>query len=197
MSILHHKKTGRKAEQSDEDVIHLIIKEGKTDLFEILYDRYAPKIFRKCMTLTKDQNTAKDLMQDIMIKVFLNIAQFEGRSDFSLWVNTISYNYCMQYFKLKKRLLVSSEELSLYETIAVEDIEKEYQELQEIKVKQLAILLAKMKSEYRLILTMRYFSAMSVQEISDSLEIGKSAVKMRLKRGREKLAKLFNESNYE
>jgi RNA polymerase sigma-70 factor (ECF subfamily) len=190
-----NKKNAFYKDLSDSEIITLIIKEKKTDLFEVLYDRYAPLIYRKCVSLTKDQNTAKDLMQDIMIKVLLNIAQFEGRSNFSLWVNTISYNHCMQYFKLKKRLVVSPEELNAYETIPIQDIEEEHQELAQIKSKQLLLLLDKLKSEYRLILVMRYFSDMSVKEIAESLEIGESAVKMRLKRGRAKLAELFNQIN--
>lgn len=190
-----NKKNAFYEQLSDIEIVTFITKEQKTDLFELLYDRYAPIIYRKCVSLTKDQNTAKDLMHDIMIKIFLNIAQFEGRSNFSLWVNTISYNHCMQYFKLKKRLLISSEELNTYENVAIQDIEEEHQELQQIKSKQLNILLEKLKSEYRLILVMRYFSDMSVKEIAESLEIGESAVKMRLKRGRTKLAELFNQLN--
>lgn len=190
-----NKKNALYKDLPDSELITLIIKEKKTELFEVLYDRYAPIIYRKCVSLTKDQNTAKDLMQDIMIKVLLNIAQFEGRSNFSLWVNTISYNHCMQYFKLKKRLVVSPEELNTYETIPIQDIEGEHQELEQIKAKQLLLLLEKLKSEYRLILVMRYFSDMSVKEIAESLEIGESAVKMRLKRGRAKLAELFNQLN--
>jgi len=190
-----NKKNAFYQQLSDVEIVTFITKEQKTDLFELLYDRYAPIIYRKCVSLTKDQNTAKDLMHDIMIKIFLNIAQFEGRSNFSLWVNTISYNHCMQYFKLKKRLLISSEELNTYENVAIQDIEEEHQELQQIKSKQLNILLEKLKSEYRLILVMRYFSDMSVKEIAESLEIGESAVKMRLKRGRTKLAELFNQLN--
>jgi len=190
-----NKKNAFYKKLSDVEIISLITKEQKTDLFEVLYDRYAPITYRKCVSLTKDQNTAKDLMQDIMIKIFLNIAQFEGRSNFSLWVNTISYNHCMQYFKLKKRLLISPEELNTYKTLAIQDIEEEHQELQQIKTTQLTFLLKKLKSEYRLVLVMRYFSDMSVKEIAESLEVGESAVKMRLKRGRAKLAELFNQSN--
>lgn len=195
MSLLSQNEITRYSSVSDLDIISLIIKEQKTNLFEVLYDRYAPIVYRKCVSLTKDQNAAKDLMQDIMIKIFLNISQFEGRSNFSLWVNTISYNHCMQYFKLKKRLIISPEELSTYEGLAIQDIEEEHQELKQIKVNQLKLLLEKLKTEYRLILVMRYFSDMSVKEIAESLEIGESAVKMRLKRGRAKLAELFNELN--
>lgn len=190
-----NKKNTVYKELSDLEIIALITKEQKTDLFDVLYDRYAPLIYRKCVSLTKDQNVAKDLMHDIMIKVFLNIAQFEGRSNFSLWVNTVSYNHCMQYFKLKKRLVITPEELSTYQNLAIQDIEEEHQELQQIKAKQLLFLLEKLKSESRLILVMRYFSDMSVKEIAESLEIGESAVKMRLKRGRAKLADLFNQLN--
>lgn len=178
-------------DDSDEVIVRLIVEEGQRNLFECLYDRYAPLIYRKCLGLTNDTSIAQDLLQDIILKVFLNLSKFEHKSNFSLWVNTISYNHCMQYFRLKKRLIVQAEDLSPYEALVVDDIEMEHEELQQIQQKQLTYLLQQLKEEERLILSMRYFSDMSIQEIAHSLELNQSTVKMRLKRSRDKLAKLF------
>jgi RNA polymerase sigma factor (sigma-70 family) len=180
---------------SDKEIVLVIIEEDKKELFEILYNRYAPLIYRKCVGMVRDESTAKDLMQDILIKIFLNIAQFQGKSHFSLWVNTISYNHCMQYFRLKKRLDMPLVDTEDYLNISIADIEGQNKELDSIKAQQLEKFLGKLKEEYRLILYMRYFSDMSIKEIAESLEIKESAVKMRLKRGRDKLAVYFNESN--
>jgi len=71
---------------SDAEVIHLITQEGSRDHFELLYDRYANKVYRKCILMVNDLVIAQDLSQDIMIKAFLNLSKFEGRSSFSTWV---------------------------------------------------------------------------------------------------------------
>lgn len=176
---------------ADELIIERIVSQKQTELFEVLYDRYAPKIYYKCLGLTSNEETAKDLMHEVMIKVFLNIAKFQGKSKFSLWVHSISYNHCMQYFRLQKRLQMQSQDILQYENVSIEDIENSEATLKEIQVQQLERFMKKLAEEYRLILSMRYYADMSIKQIAVTLQMGESAVKMRLKRGRDQLAKLF------
>ena len=61
---------------SDWEVIQQVL-QGKKSLLEILYDRYAAKVFYKCLSITKDRDISKDLAHDIMIKVFVNLAKFK------------------------------------------------------------------------------------------------------------------------
>ena len=86
---------------SDWDVIQEILK-GKKELLSILYDRYSSKIYNKCLAITKDRDTSKDLTHDIIVKIFMNLSKFKGTADFSFWVYSITYNYCMDYLKKKK-----------------------------------------------------------------------------------------------
>jgi len=88
---------------SDNEVIEKI-KNGDKSLFEVLYNRYADKVFYKALGLTKDRNIAKDLAHDIMIKIFLNLSKFKGTAPFSLWVHSISYNHCIDYLRKKKKM---------------------------------------------------------------------------------------------
>ena len=53
---------------SDEEVIKLILKDGKKELLEILYERYSDKVFHKCLSITKDREVSKDLAHDILVK---------------------------------------------------------------------------------------------------------------------------------
>ena len=54
----------------DEVIIEAIIHKGKVDLFDLLYDRYSDKVFRKCMSFAHDRDIASDMVQDILLKVF-------------------------------------------------------------------------------------------------------------------------------
>ena len=179
-----------RAEQSalsDEELVQLIVQEGQSDLFGILYDRYAPLVYRKAVSLVKREALAEDLTHDIMIKIFTKLSQFEGRANFSLWVNTISYNHCMQHFRKNKRM--KEEEVpEEFDIMSEDDIEAEQQELLEANVKELERCLANIKKDYSVVLSMRYYAEMSIKQMAAALEMGESAIKMRLKRGREWLA---------
>ena len=68
---------------SDEDLVEAIVKTNNTLLFEILYDRYANLVYNKCYGFAKDADEAKDLTQDVFLKLFVKLASFKGKSKFS------------------------------------------------------------------------------------------------------------------
>ena len=94
----------------------------------------------------------------------------------------------MQYFKKEKRIQWDHEEPESYENLDLESIEAENTEILEAQIKTLEYCFSGLKEEYSIILSMRYYADMSVKNISHTLQIGESAVKMRLKRGRDMLA---------
>ena len=69
----------------------------------MLYNRYSGKVFSKCISLLKDEQLADDATQDIFLKIYLNLAKFSGKSKFSTWVYSITYNYCIDYIRRKKK----------------------------------------------------------------------------------------------
>lgn len=188
---------------SDNEIVDLIMTTGKTDLFSELYDRYANKIFRKAISIVGDRQVAETLAHDILVRTFVNIHSFKQKSKFSTWIYRISYNYCIQYLRDKKRYRTSdiddvSEGKLIEETDGVTE-----KEILEIELGLLSQLLGELSPEDRAILLMRYQDEMSLEEIEESLEIGKSATKMRLKRARDRLGKLYRKhhakfiANYE
>jgi RNA polymerase sigma factor (sigma-70 family) len=182
-----NKVTGSKL--SDAEIVERVVQYGEQHLLEHLYDRYAIKIYHKCLSLTKEKEVAQDLSHDILIKVFTSLAKFQGKSAFSLWVHSISYNHCMDYLRLQKRLQYSDYDEHFFDNISEDVIERENKELEELQFSQLEYYLDILHPEERMILMMRYQDDMAVNDIAEALNLGLSAVKMRLKRGRDKLAK--------
>lgn len=179
---------------TDEQVIERILK-GEQQLLEVLYDRYSSKIFHKCLSLIKDSEAAKDCTHDIIVKVFMNLSNFKGKSAFSLWVHSITYNYCMDYLTKQKRLDFSDYTENIYENVASDDEALESKILQDTQLTQLEVVFEQLNADEKILLMMRYQDGMSVKDIADSLGIGESAVKMRLKRSRDRLADLIETLN--
>jgi len=177
---------------TDEELLDLI-KKGNKDLIEVLYERYAGKIYRKCIGMTNDEHMAKDLTHDIFIKIITKLNTFKGNSKFSLWVHSISHNHCINHITKNKKVIVEDIESDTFSDLTIDEIEAEHEELLGIKVNQLRMLMKKLSILEREILILRYQEELSLKEISIALNLGESAAKMRLKRSRDKLAKLFKE----
>jgi len=181
------------AKYSDLEIIQKILEEGERALLEVLYDRYATKVYYKCLGILGDKDIAKDLAHDVMIKVFLNIAKFRGTSQFSSWVYSITYNQCMDHIRKRKRIPQESLNTEDFQYLSTEEIELENKILEDLKLTQLERLLDQLKPDDKMILLMRYQDSFSTRQIAEILSISESAVKMRLKRSRDKLAEQLNE----
>lgn len=173
---------------TDQEIISLILEQGRRDLQEVLYDRYAGKVFYKCLGVVGDRSTAQDLTHDVILKIFLKLASFQGKSDFSFWINAITYNHCMDYLKKKKRSFRNTIDLSRYAGGTNTDDGWDEAVQTELKLSQLEVLLTELKEEDRFMLLMRYQDSLPMKEISRILKISESAVKMRLRRSLDRLS---------
>ncbi len=182
------KKRGKKNKLSDEEVVKEIVRTQNAALVEVLYERYADKVYRKCISFVKEENIAADLTHDIFIKVYMKLASFKGTSKFSTWLYSITYNFCVDYTRKNQRTktvpIESEERVKNMEVETADD-------LSFIKGARLKVLLEKVKPEERMILLMKYRDDMSIKEIQEILNVSESAVKMRLKRAKEKIKNLY------
>lgn len=175
----------------DEELVQLYLSTQNVSYFNMIYERYSGKVFGKCITLLRDEGLAEDAMQDVMVKVLLNMSRFKGRSRFSTWLYSITYNYCMDYLRRKKR------DPSVYvddfiENLDVED-EVEDKVLLETNVSRLKVLLDDIPASDKSILLMKYQDEMSIKEIGSILDKSESAVKMQIKRAKARFKNLYSE----
>lgn len=187
-SLLHgsDKKT-----LSDEEAVEEYLNTQSNYFFELLYHRYSGKVYGKCLTILKDQTLAQDATQDIMMKVLLNLSKFGGRSKFSTWLYSITYNFCIDFVRKQKK-----DKSFLVEDIGVYgDVEDEVSdsEILEVRLDNLKNVMSKISADDQSILMMKYLDGMSIRDISDSLNKSESAVKMKLKRAKHKFVLMHRE----
>lgn len=175
--------------QPDDQIVMAYIKYQIALCFRILYDRYAGKIYGKALTMLKDDGKAEDATQEIFTKLFLNMDKFAGRSKFSTWVYSVTYNYCIDSIrKGKKAKSIFSEELDNPPDLVDEDALDEA--LFAMEVEQLKQVLAALPEGDSSVLLMKYQDDMSIDDISDIIQKNSSAVKMQIKRAKEKAKKI-------
>ena len=177
----------------DLEVINSYLETQASMCFSVLYSRYASKIYGKCLTILKDEAMAEDATQEIFMKIFLNLSRFEEKARFSTWIYSITYNYCIDYLRRKQKLgnVFSDDEIEKAADVAEDDVSDAA--LMELEVKQLRNILDEMPPGDRTILLMKYQDDMSIREIAEILNKSESAVKMKIKRAKEKAQKLKRE----
>ena len=178
-------------ELTDAEVVRLYLQTQRSDYFSMLYQRYASKVFGKCISILKDYDEAKDAVQDIFIKIMTNLANFGERAQFSTWIYSITYNYCIDIIrKKKKEKTLFTDDIERAPDVAAEEVPDEF--LLEMEVKHLKTVLEMLPTGDRMILLMKYQDDMSIKEIADVLDKTESAVKMKIKRAKHKAQELFN-----
>jgi len=175
---------------TDEQLVEEIVLKNNPLLFEFLYDRYAKIVFNKCLAFSKSVDEAKDLTQDIFLNLFLKLPTFEGRSKFSTWLYALTYNFCANYVSRDKQRKINSKTEEVDESTYEYLIEVSEDSLFQVKVEKLKRVLDLISTADRSILLLKYQDDVSINELGKLLNIGESAVKMRLKRARARVVEL-------
>ncbi len=172
-------------EMKDLDVIHHYLETQAANCFNLLYRRYSGKIYSKCISLLKDEALAEDAMQEIFSKIFLNLSRFAEKSKFSTWVYSITYNYCIDFLRRKKKQVdLFAEDIERAPDIADDEIPDKV--LLEMEIAQLRTVLENIPADDKAVLLMKYQDDMSIKEIASVLDKTESAVKMKIKRAKAK-----------
>ncbi|MEL6922701.1 MAG: RNA polymerase sigma factor [Bacteroidota bacterium] len=176
---------------TDEEVIRAYLRSQQSAYFSLLYNRYANKVFSKCISLLKSEAMAQDATQEIFTRIFLNLARFNEKSKFSTWVYSITYNFCIDYIRRKKK----EKNLFSDEMENAPDIVEEVPdaELLQIEVSRLKNVLENIPVGDKAILLMKYQDELSIREIAHSLDKSESAIKMKIKRAKHKAQRVYQE----
>ena len=172
----------------DIEIIKKIKHEHNTNLFGILYIRYSTKVFEKCNSLLKDPVMAQEFVQDIFCKVFEKLIDFRGESNFSTWLYSITYNHCIEYLRVKKKMNYPDWNSSHELPDVIDEIDDK-----EINSDRLMGILDQIHPEEKALLTMHYIDNFPIAYIQTALKISESATKMRLKRARERVAYIYSQ----
>jgi len=93
-------------ELSDEDLIFALRDAANPILadtyFEEIFRRYQAKVTGWCYAVTKDHESARDLTQEVFLKIFRSLHAFRGDSRMSTWIYVITRNHCLNSLKRRE-----------------------------------------------------------------------------------------------
>lgn len=183
----------RKAtEYTDSELIALYLRDQNAVYFTQLYRRYAGKVFAKCISMLADEGLARDATQDIFIKVLLNLSRFTEQSSFSTWIYSITYNYCIDLIRKKKKVpLLFTEDVGKLSKET--DAEIPDSVLLEMKQGRLEKVLDRLPPGDKAILMMKYIDDMQIRDIASILQKTESAIKMQIMRSKQRAQAIYED----
>ena len=165
----------------------LSAKNGNKKAFDKLYELTHNDVWYNCLSLLKDEENAKDIMQETYITAFLKLDTLNDEQKFCGWITSIAVNKCKNKLKGKVEYQIDDEVL----IVETETDELMLPEEYITKGEKRKVLLQIMEdtlsfNQYQTVL-MFYFDEMSISEIAQGLEISEGTVKSRLNSSRAKM----------
>lgn len=177
---------------SDEELVKKIVEKKDSTMFGVLYDRYSKMVYNKCYGFAKSQKEAEDLTQDIFLMLFVKLGSFKGKSKFSTWLYSFTYNFCVNYVNRDKGRKISDKSNTIEDTEYKLSVEVTDENLLDLQVGKLKKALELIEPEDKTLLLLKYQDGVSIKELETLLGIGSSAVKMRLKRAKARVIETYN-----
>jgi RNA polymerase sigma-70 factor (ECF subfamily) len=174
------------AEKSDQKVVKLALKDS--NYFECLVERYEAKIKRYVVRICSvDMHTAEDISQEVFVKVFYHLNDYDSSFSFSVWIYRIAHNLAIDFIRKNGKFLESVTNYGddgkiLNLILSDENLPENYrkQELGE----QVRKALYALPEKYRDVLVLRYLEDKSYEEISDILKKSVNSVSVLINRGK-------------
>jgi len=141
--------------------------------FEEAYDACAGAVYRLAMVYLGRRADAEDVTQEVFVRLLYRAPAFTGEDHRKRWLLRVTANLCRDQLRGFWRRRVTE----LEDTLPAAPPEEQ---------EALAAVLS-LPEQYKLPIHLHYYEGYSVAEIAEILKLGQSAVKMRLKRGRELL----------
>ncbi|RGF32374.1 sigma-70 family RNA polymerase sigma factor, partial [Ruminococcus sp. AF43-11] len=162
-------------------------KSGNKKSFDKLYEITHNDVWYNCLSFLKDEENAKDIMQETYITAFLKLDTLNDEQKFCGWITSIAVNKCKNKLKGKVEYQIDDEVLIAEAETDELMLPEEYI----TKAEKRKVLLQIMEdtlsfNQYQTVL-MFYFDEMSISEIAQGLEISEGTVKSRLNSSRAKM----------
>jgi len=172
--------------QTEADIIEAC-KEGDREAFHILFEEHKDRIYTIAFHYSGDESMARDVTQQVFLKLFTTIGQFRENSQFSTWLYRIVANACADEHRKRRRFVPFSPEIEVSKMTVKSSQEEAYHRRQVADSVSAAI--AELTPKLRLPILLKYVEGLSYDEIAEALGISIGTVSSRLNRGHKMLAR--------
>lgn len=153
------------------------------ELFLQIYERYKNTVYSVIFNYVKNTEDTADLMQDVFISLMNADVLFMSDEHMKAWLIRVASNKCKNFLRGKKHI----SDAPLPEDISYETSESN---------NDLLKIVLTLPEKYRIPIHLFYYEEYDIKQIAAVLDEPEGTIKVRLKRGREKLAKILRKEDW-
>ncbi len=178
-------------------------KRGEEAAFGELLARYRSAIFGLCYRMTHNPEEARDLAQEVFIKVFSLLDRYDESYAFSSWIFRIATNHCIDHLRRNRLRFLSLDGFTSPDGDAIEmpvpDKAHGPDRVLELKqaVDKLEEVVADLPPHYKAIILLRHDQELSYEEIATVLDLPLGTVKARIHRARAMVQQMLKQRSYD
>lgn len=153
------------------------------ELFCQHYEKYKNSVYSVIFNYVQNTEDTADLLQEVFIKLYATKDDFNSDEHMKAWLIRVSVNLCKNHLRSVKlrKIIPLEEDLPFFDKEGDNDLIK---------------IVFTLPERYRIPIHLFYYEDYSIREIGDILNMPEATVKIRLKRGREKLGKILNKEDW-
>lgn len=168
--------------------------EGKINAFTDIVERHKDHAFNLALRICGNREEAEEIAQDAFMKAFRSLNSFRMKSSFSTWLYRIVYNTSVSLVRTRKKGILSLEEFPADATDFIGNNTSEEEAETEYRNSLVSFALQKLNEDERAIITLFYYEEMNTDEIAEITGLGKSNIKVRLFRARQKMSEVIEKT---
>jgi RNA polymerase sigma factor (sigma-70 family) len=162
---------------------------GKEACQKALVEQYSPLLLTVCRGFFRDEAQAKDILQEALIKILLNIKKYKDTGSFVGWMRRITVNTALKAIR-KKDIIREAVELE-----EVNGPARTPDALSKLGEEEILRLIAQLPQDQQIVFTLYVVEGYSHKEIGEHLGITASTSRSYLTRARQKLQQFFLKNN--
>jgi RNA polymerase sigma-70 factor (ECF subfamily) len=165
-------------------------REGDTRAFETILERYEKPVFNAAYRIVANYEDAADVTQTVFLKVHRKLGSYRPEHKFFSWVYRIAVNEAINFSKRHSR------ERPLDDAVAARTGDHVDHLARIARDEMIQGALSALKTDYRVVVVLKYFLEMSYKEIAEIVGVPEKTVKSRLFTGRELLRDMLVKRGY-
>jgi len=176
------------SEQTITERVIAACQRGDRDAFRLLFETYQDRVYSTSLYYFKgDEAIAKDVTQQVFVKLMIKIDQFRGGSEFTTWLYRLVVNACMDEQRRQHRFIPFGDGFKMSKLVEKSSQEERYARVEIADCVKAAI--GELKPKLRLPILLKYVEGMSYEEMAEVLNCSKGTIASRLNRGHKILAR--------
>lgn len=183
------------AAKTDQELVRETLQDPKA--YAALVERYQAALLRYILRLgCPSRDDAQDVLQEALLKAYLNLNDYDQDLKFSSWLYRIVHNETISHFR-KNRIrprTAETEDQMLFMENSASELDLNTEADRRLLGERLERALAGIEGKYRQVLILRYMEQKSYEEISDILRLPMGSVATLISRGKQSLKKAFGQN---